>query len=455
MAVHSYTDVHRSSYKRTSGVILEALGALGDVRKRLEGMELTTWLEQLGFTENPFFLEPISADQQVIIKGFIDRNKERSSAEDFAQLNDGKLLILGSVGEGKSSLLNLLQFNAEKVGKLALRVDLLKSETSETFIESFLTEFHSNANKIPKASIEKLDTSLAELRISAKTEKKGSKISSSVEGKLGALVAYVKGRISGEDINEKDIEYYVPPRIRRLEGIVEEVLPAIVDSTSPILLCENLEKLSMPMFETWVKQTINLLPKHVLLAATANICDLDSSTLKLCYDNFSVTLQMEKIDEITKLRGFVEGRITNYSNNTQPPIRFDDEAIEALLDRTGGNLRECFRYCYSALQKFKSNIDRGRIEEAMADVDAPRFQVLNETDKELLGLLSSGRQLTLDEIMTDFKGEGGRDAVRKRLDNLAIATLVKKALVKSGRTHKVFYAVPKTVADIWNRNFAS
>jgi hypothetical protein len=87
-------------------------------------MELTTWLGQLGFTENPFYLDPVSADSQVISKGFINRKKERSSAEDFAQLNEGKLLILGSVGEGKSSLLNLLQYNAEKAGKFALLIDL-------------------------------------------------------------------------------------------------------------------------------------------------------------------------------------------------------------------------------------------------------------------------------------------------------------------------------------------
>jgi hypothetical protein len=430
----------------------ERLATLGNAWK---AWNLGTWLEELGFAENPFFLEPVPADERVIAKGFIDRDRERDFVRDFAQLKEGKLLIFGSIGEGKSSILNLLQSDAEKIGKLVLRINLLETETPETFIESLLTELHKNASAIPKENREKLDKSLDELRISAKTEKRGSKTASSIEGKLGAVIAHIKGQISGEKINEKEIEYYVPPRIRRLEGIVEQVLPAIIESTTPVLLCENLEKLPNELFEKWVKHTVNLLPKHVLLAATANICDLDPSTLKMCYDSFSVTLQMEKINEAAKLKEFVQGRMANYSNKTRPLIRFDDGTITALLDRSDGNLRECFRYCYSALQKFKRDIDKDMIENAMADVDAPRFQVLNETDRELLSLLSSGEQMTLDEILNDFTGEGGRDAVRKRLDGLAVSGLLKKTLVKSGRTHKVTYAVRKTVGEIWTKYFSS
>lgn len=416
---------------------------------------MTTWFEQLGFTDNPFYLEPVSAEGRTIAKGFVDRMKERSSAEDFAQLKEGKLLLLGHIGEGKSSLLNLLQYNAEKDGRLVLRIDLLNAQTKEAFTEALLTELQRKSDKIPGASKDKLNRKLDELNISRKKEKKGTKITSAVEGKLGALIAYVKAKVSGEEIEEEEIEYYVPPRIRRLQGLVEHVLPAIFDSTSPILLCENLEKLPIAAFKQWVKQTVNLLPSNVLLAATANINELDSDTLKMCYDNFSIPLQMEKIGEITKLREFIEGRMINYSMAVQPPIKFDDGAITALLDRTGGNLRESFRYCYSALQKFKRDISADMMIEAMTDVDAPRFEVLNETDRKLLGQLTSGSQFTLDEIVAALEGEEGKDAIRKRLDNLATSGLLKKGFVKSGRAYKVTYAAPNTVAKIWMKRSSS
>jgi hypothetical protein len=418
-------------------------------------MELTTWLENLGFIENPFYSEPVSADERVISKGFINRKNERSSAEDFAQLSEGKLLILGSVGEGKSSLLNLLQYNAEEAGKFALRIDLLNAETTETFIEALLIELQRNADKIPKASKDILDRKLDDLKISTKRTKKGTKIASSLEGKLGAIVAYVKGRVSGEQVKEEEIEYYIPPRIRQLQGIFQQVLPAIFDSASAIVLCENLEKLPMSEFKAWVKQTINLLPKHILLAATANICELDPSTLQTCYDNFSVPLKMESVNETAKLREFIDGRMANYSRDAKPPIRFDDNAIAALLDRTGGNLRESFRYCYSALQKFKRNVDETMMEKAIEDVDAPRFAVLNETDKKLLSLLSSEGPSAMDDVLKAFKGEEGRDALRKRLDGLATSGLVKKTLVKFGRTYRVTYDVPRTVAKIWTKHSSS
>ena len=231
--------------------------------------------------------------------------------------------------------------------------------------------------------------SLDDLKISTKRTKKGTKIAGSFEGKMGALIAYVKSRVTGEHVNEEEIDYYVPPRIRMLQGIVEQVLPAIFDSASIILLCENLEKLPMSGFKTWVEQTVNLLPKHMLLAATVNVCDLDASTLKMCYDNFSHPLQMESINDVAKLGEFIDGRMVNYSRTGKPPIEFDQGALAVLLDRSGGNLRESFGYCYSALQKFKHNVDEEMMLEAIADFDAPKFKVLNETDKGLLSLLSS------------------------------------------------------------------
>jgi predicted transcriptional regulator len=95
------------------------------------------------------------------------------------------------------------------------------------------------------------------------------------------------------------------------------------------------------------------------------------------------------------------------------------------------------------------------MEEAIADFDAPKFKVLNETDKGLLSLLSSEHPFTLDDILDVFKGEEGRDAVRKRLDGLVTSGLVKKDFVKSGRAYKVTYAVSKTVAKIWAKRFSS
>jgi hypothetical protein len=81
--------------------------------------------------------------------------------------------------------------------------------------------------------------------------------------------------------------------------------------------------------------------------------------------------------------------------------------------------------------------------------------VLNGTDEKLLSLLSPERPFTLDDILKAFKGEEGRDTIRKRLDGLGTSGLVKKAFVKSVRTYKVTYAVPKTVAKIWPKRFSS
>jgi hypothetical protein len=61
-------------------------------------------------------MDPVEANCKAIEKGFVNRTKERARAKDFVDLPGGKLLVFGSIGERKSSFLNLLEFKAKKAG---------------------------------------------------------------------------------------------------------------------------------------------------------------------------------------------------------------------------------------------------------------------------------------------------------------------------------------------------
>lgn len=423
---------------------------LGEARTRLEIKEDSSWLDNLGFTGNPFYLEPVPAEGKAITKGFVDRGRERNSAEDFIQLRAGKLLILGRVGEGKSSLLNLLEYEATKKKKLILRIDLQRLQTKELFFEALLREMQRSADSIPLKQKEDLNRKLEDLAITRKTGKKTYKSVASVEGKLGALIAHIKGRIGAEEEEAERVEYYVPPRIRKLQGIAEQVLSVVFDSVSTIVLCDNLEKLTNPELKSFITEVASLLPSNISMVATANVTELDPNTLQKCYDNFDVPLLMDKVDTAPKLREFIEARMTSYSKTRKPPIFFDEGAVEMLLERTGGNLRESFRYCYFAIQKFKKDINKKMMLEAIRDCDAPRFEVLSETDNKLLEFLASQEdRATIKEVFEAFREEGlEKDALRKRLDNLATLGLVRKNLVKSGRTYKANYRLPQTLKQV-------
>lgn len=61
----------------------------------------SSWLEDLGFTENPFYLDPVPPDDDSINKGFIDRKDEQQIIQSIAELKKYRLLVLGRTGEGK------------------------------------------------------------------------------------------------------------------------------------------------------------------------------------------------------------------------------------------------------------------------------------------------------------------------------------------------------------------
>jgi len=409
------------------------------------------WLDELGFTGNPFYLDPVPSDRNAISKGFVDRLKERRACEDFMQFKGQRLLILGRVGEGKSSLLNLLDANATESGKLVLRIDALHAGTSEALMEVLLGQLAEKADKIPSKQREELGRALDDLKVISKKGRKGEKLAASVEGKLGAIVAYIKGKLGSEEIKAEEFEYFVPPRLRKLEGIATNLLPAIFDALPAAVLCDNLEKLPEAQFLAFVTEVIAALPNSVNIAATANIAELQPRTLQRCYEAFDVPILMERIDSPGKLTEFIEGRMAKHAKTGKPPIHLDSKALKFLLDRTGGNLRESFRYCLFALQRSKGDVKGSMMLEAIRDCDAPRFEILSETDRKLLDFLAREEDASLEQVFLAVRRSEGietKDALRKRLDNLATPGFIRKTLVKRGRTYVVKYTLPNTLKQI-------
>ena len=188
-----------------------------------------------------------------------------------------------------------------------------------------------------------------------------------------------------------------------------------------------------------------------MFVTTGDLTEIDSQTLKKCYDVFDIPVMMEKIDTASKLRQFIDGRIKAYSIEGIPRIAIDQKAIEALMDRTEGNLRECFRYCFFALQKFKTDIDESLITEAILECDRPRFEVLDELDRRILGTLASLSEADVAEIHEKLKPEVvDVSTLRKRLDSLIGSGFVRKRPIKTGRTYRLFYNVPKTLQSFFS-----
>lgn len=401
------------------------------------------WIEELGFSENPFYLHPVPADGNAIERGFINRKKELENINNSAQLKRGKLLLLGRIGEGKSSILNVFEYKTKQFERVILRVDIQKANTREKFLEALLNETKLEIPSIPEEAQKALDERLDDLQIVKRKKESQIKVKAEVESKIGALIASIRAKIGAEEAKGEEVEYYVAPRVQKVEGIFNYFLPILFSYFEGVLICDNLEKLGSTSFNTFLTEIVQMLPSNILFITTGDISKIDTPALRKCYDLFDVLLMMEHIDTASELELFINGRVKAYSTGNVPRIAISKKAIEVLLERTGGNLRECFRYCFFALQKFKKDIDETLIAEAILEVDKPRFEVLDELEKRIMNILSSYDEATVKNISEELKeDEVSNKTLKNRLDNLVLTGLVRKKLEKKGRTHHLIYSIP-------------
>jgi putative ribosome biogenesis GTPase RsgA len=75
-----------------------------------------SWLQKLGLTEDPFYLDPVAAKSTEIERGFINREDERKMIDAFVVLPRGRRFVIGHRGQGKSSILNVLECKALDMG---------------------------------------------------------------------------------------------------------------------------------------------------------------------------------------------------------------------------------------------------------------------------------------------------------------------------------------------------
>jgi hypothetical protein len=384
-------------------------------------------------------------------KGFIDREKERTQIENLVNQRSGKLVLFGGTGEGKSSLLNYMEYLTTQGNRKVIKIEGTKLVNKELFVEELLHQVELKIGELPDELREKLKKKLEELNIIELREKKTSKEHIGLEGKLFSLISMITGKYSLEEGKEAEKEYYVTPRIVKLERIVSELLPTIFEEIPILVVADNLEKCSKEGFHSFLTEVANLVPVNVLLITTGSLADVDSRTIQKCYDVFDFVLQMDLLNTKEKLKGFVVGRMNAYCKTGHNPPDFDDKAVELLLNRTGGNLRETFRYCSWALQKFKKDISEPMMLEAMAEVDAPRFQVMDEYDQKIISILAQGLDNTAAKMTATFceaVDSISLEAMRDRLEKLVELWFASRRTIKAGNTYATAYNVLESVKMI-------
>jgi len=420
----------------------------------LNGSSSVDWLTKLGFRGNPFFQEPIPPDSGIIEVAFIDRQYETERLTRFIGLRAGRFLLLGRTGEGKSSLLNLAEEMATRSSILPIRIDGSVSNTLERILEIILHLLQVKLESLDEEKRSELAKAVKELDVEEVGEEEASKIAGTIEAGLGGLIATLKAKV-GAGIENRRKVIYRPKALVRTERILEGILPSLFSQLRIIMILDNTEKLDEEAFLIIVK-AIDLLPRNALCIATANYQDIGQANMNFCFKVFDTFCQMKAVDG-PALSQFIIGRMKSYAIDGKPKVQWDPEATTCLFERTRGNLREAFRYCYSALESCASNsetksisLTRQTIVTAIADVDAPRFAALDETDKLLMATIARLGKATMEVLQEELAGvdEAGSVAtIRRRLDNLQASGLVTKELLKRGRTHVAEYGIPSVIVE--------
>jgi len=427
-------------------------------------MAIAPWYEGLGFTQDPFFSSPIPPNRDLIEKAFVNREKEKTLIEGFVQRKSAKMIVFGGTGEGKSSLLNYAEYCATKWGKSAIRIDGHKLTSAESFVDELLYQLQLRAEKLPDSDRQKLTKRMTDLEIIELRKKEVEETKAGIEGRLNlqgrlsalvTVVTEIAGAIEKKRAQEEEKAYYIAPRMTQLERVVNELLPTIFDVMQTLVVSDDLEK-EASLLGKFIDGVSYLIPSNVLFVTTGRKPEeIGSKGMGACYEVFDVPVVMTTLDSEEALEEFIVGRMKACCRKGSTPPEFDDAAIAMLVDRTGGNLRETFRYCSWALQKYKKDISRTMILQSMKEADAARLAALSDPENQTLSVLAglgpSADGWTLEEVFNAFPQAPEPvtiDTVRDRLDGLVGPRLVSKKLVKSGRTRVARYGIRETAKYI-------
>jgi len=397
-------------------------------------------------------LQPIPADATIIKQAFIDREDETNKIKHFIGLRVGRLLVLGRIGEGKSSLLNVAEQLATDNGIMSIRIDGSTSNNLERIVEMLLHVLTNQLEDVNPETISQLGKTLKELDVEEVTEEEKDRIEGTIEGSLGAFIAAIKSKITGASEKGRKIVYR-PKTLVRTDRILQDILPSLLRQLRVLLIMDDTEKLQEDNFKSAV-EAIDRLPQNILLIATANYEEIGQSNMQLCYRVFDDQCMMRKIDEAS-LSKFVKGRLDSFAVGGTSRINIDSRALAALHERTLGNLRDTFRYCYRALEANRTAITKAMMIKAIGDVDAPKFAALEQIDRILLASLSKSGKSRFDELLRKLpskKEVGSPMTIRRRLDDLATLDLLRRKRVKQGRTYVMEYSIPNVLLEAIRSN---
>ncbi|MEW6096860.1 MAG: P-loop NTPase fold protein [bacterium] len=400
------------------------------------------WLEDLGFVGNPFFLEPIDSS----LKGFVNRTKEKDSLEKCIITRRGKYILVGSIGLGKTSLLNIMEGYSKDNGFMIIKTDFLHQQSKEDFYNQLIKGLEDIVEKYPKIK-KKIEKMLEKTQIISRRKKKGAKTKPEVSSKISAILIEFAAKVIGESEETEDIEFFVPPYLQQAIDVFNESTKIITDEKPLIIISDNLDKLTPEAFNTILKSIIDALPTHLVFLTTGNYTHLSLENVALAQNVFDLNIDIPEIETTAQIREFVDGRMMAFSKNTSvSPIHFPNDVLNLLLEKTKGNLRETFRYCFGAIVEYGNQISRDNMIKTIKTIDATLLKNVDERDKDILKNMKEEKTYTLSQLSQIANIH--KKTLWGRIKNLIQLNLIFKESAGKGRGKEDRYYIPAVIKEI-------
>jgi hypothetical protein len=114
-------------------------------------------------------------------------------------------------------------------------------------------------------------------------------------------LASIRGKLTIDDKEKQEVEFFVAPRIQKLEGIFNYFLPVLFKDVHVSLICDNLEKLTETDFDRFLEHIVQSLPSYIVFITTGDISRGTGRNLRKLYAVFDIIVMMDGLKTVTDL----------------------------------------------------------------------------------------------------------------------------------------------------------
>ena len=375
-------------------------------------MAIERYFDELGLKWNPFSPAPLEStekDMQLFV-GRFDQVKQFDAYLASVPGNLYRIVLMGTYGVGKTSLINKVLWQAKNHKKWKLATIWFVAKEDLTYLEFVLRLMDKMISILLENSLTREERkAIEEIRINLEFEdSKGTQLKSEITGTLSAVIASVAGKIGvkAEEIRKplpwtertavRDFESLIAIMFKYFNGAVVAIDE--VDYLSYHKAQEVLRKGREDIF-----QKKNFLFIFCGTTRFRALLDEIGSPVREVIDNYVILEPFKYPEETNILSELVQLRLDNSAKSEQTGKKaFDPKALDLIFTLSGGVARRIVRFLQASLDTAaiaNTPVTDDTVLSAVKQLGKGHYTGLPLLERDIIKMLSKRELLT----ETDFE----------------------------------------------------